>query len=128
MAAREVLVPARSRLWPYAVGGALSIALALPFLLRANAWYEWASAYWFLLVQTKNIHSSGLPSFFIHSQLTGLFYPNQIFYAGFTVTGLAYLAQIVSPWSVFVGSIILYIIKFYMTKSKPKGTKTTKNI
>jgi hypothetical protein len=77
--------------------------LALPFILRQNAWWEWANAYWFLERQTAHVSAHGTPTFFLHLR-DGAFYPHYVFYGGFIFSALAYPAAIVGAWPVFAAT------------------------
>jgi hypothetical protein len=99
----------RAPRWPYLLGALLSFGLVAPFVFRENAWYEWTSGYWPLVVQHDAIHASGLPTLFIHSRFTGLYYPSYVFYGGFGMTVLGYLSVLITPWVAFVSSILLAI-------------------
>lgn len=74
--------------------------LALPFIIRQNAWYEWSNALWLLDLQTAHVRAFGSPTFFIDAGGL-LFYPQQLFYAGPTVAVLAYPSVIIGTWPVF---------------------------
>ena len=89
------------RRYPIMVGLTLSAGLALPFAIRQNSWYEWANPYWLLLLQREHILNSGWPSYFISTTATGLYYPIHLFYAGFTISIVAYVAAVVPPPLVF---------------------------
>jgi hypothetical protein len=91
--------------YPVFIGLVLASAITLPFALRQNAWYEWSNPYWLLLLQRDEILVSGRPSYFIHRSPTGVFYPVNLFYAGFTVSILAYVSLVIPPWLVFCGAI-----------------------
>jgi hypothetical protein len=106
---QSVRADVRALRWPYLLGALLSFGLIAPFLFRENAWYEWAFGYWLIVVQHNTIHASGLPSLFIHSSFTGLYYPSHIFYGGFGITVLGYLSLLVTPWVAFVSSFVLAI-------------------
>ena len=93
------------RRYPIAVGATLSLVLALPFALRQNSWFEWANPYWLLLLQRDRILASGRPSYFIHTTETGIYYPIHLFYAGFTISLLAYVAVLIPPSIVFSATI-----------------------
>jgi len=96
----------RSPRWPYLLGAVLSIGFFAPFMFRQNAWFEWGFPYWLLVVQHDTVRSSGLPSFFIQSRFTDLYYPNQVFYGGYGLAVLAYLSVVVTPWIAFLGSMV----------------------
>jgi hypothetical protein len=81
----------------------LAAALALPFIIRQNAWFEWSNTFWFLELQTAHVQAHGAPSFFI--DVTGTyFYPLQLFYAGPMLGALAYPAVVLGPWTVFAAA------------------------
>jgi hypothetical protein len=94
------------RNYPVVVGLALSLGLAIPFAIRQNAWFEWANPYWLLLQQREHILAAGRPTYFIHTTATGLYYPVNLFYGGFTITVLAYLAAVIPPSLVFSATIV----------------------
>jgi hypothetical protein len=81
--------------------------LTLPFAFRETAWSEWANPYWFLVEQTNQVRRFGFPTFFLHSDVSGTAYPNHVFYAGFTIAVMSYLAAIFTPWVIFVFSIFV---------------------
>ena len=80
--------------------------LTLPFAFRETAWSEWANPYWFLVEQTNQVRRFGFPTFFLHSDVSGTAYPNHVFYAGFTIAVMSYLAAIFTPWVIFVFSFL----------------------
>ncbi len=40
-------------------------AVAVPFIVRQNAWYEWSNTLWLLELQTAHVSAFGFPSYFI---------------------------------------------------------------
>jgi hypothetical protein len=60
---------------------------------RSPRWVEWVNHRWFVQQQHDSIAQSGLPTFFVHSIETGLFYPVFVFYGSslYAVTG--YISQ-----------------------------------
>jgi hypothetical protein len=77
--------------------------LALPFVLRQNAWFEWTNTLWLLELQTAHVSAHGLPSFFIDG--AGMyFYPAQLFYAGPMLSALAYPSIVFGAWPVFAAA------------------------
>jgi hypothetical protein len=105
LAAGRPLVSFFRRRYPAIVGIALATAIGVPFAIRQNAWYEWANPYWLLLLQRDEILATGRPSYFIHLSPSGIFYPVNLFYAGFTISVLAYAAVVFPPWLVFCAAI-----------------------
>lgn len=81
----------------------LAAALALPFIIRQNAWFEWSNTLWFLELQTAHVQAHGDPAFFINAAGT-YFYPLQLFYAGATLGALSYPALVLGPWAVFAAA------------------------
>ena len=75
-------------------------ALALPFILGQNSWYEWGNSLWLLQLQTAHVQAHGLPTYFIDVAGT-YFYPQQLFYAGPLISVLAYPSVIFGAWPVF---------------------------
>jgi hypothetical protein len=87
----------RARDWlPHVLIG----ALALPFILGQNSWYEWGNSLWLLELQTAHVQAHGLPTYFIDVAGT-YFYPQQLFYAGPLISVLAYPSVIFGAWPVF---------------------------
>jgi hypothetical protein len=105
LVAGKPLVSLFRRHYPAIVGIALATAIGVPFAIRQNAWYEWANPYWLLLLQRDEILATGRPSYFIHLSPSGIFYPVNLFYAGFTISVLAYVAVVFPPWLVFCAAI-----------------------
>ncbi|MDX6714023.1 MAG: hypothetical protein QOH30_581 [Baekduia sp.] len=78
----------------------LAALLAVPFIIRQNAWIEWSNALWLLEAQTAHVRGTGLPSGFIH--LPGeAFYPQMTLYGGWTFSLLSYPAVVLGAWPVF---------------------------
>jgi hypothetical protein len=77
--------------------------LALPFVLRQNAWWEWTTAFWLLERQTDFVAAHGVPTLFLHTG-SGAFDAFYVFYAGFTFSVLAYPAAVLGAWPVFAAS------------------------
>jgi hypothetical protein len=75
-------------------------ALAIPFLVHQNAWFEWANALWLLEMQVAHVSAYGTPTFFIHAA-DMIFYPQYVFYAGPTFSVLAYPSLVFGSWPVF---------------------------
>src|SRR5256885_988693 len=85
----------------------LLAALVLPFVLRQNAWYEWANYYWLLVKQTDTIRHLGHPSYFL-SYPGGLFYPQYVFYGATLWSATGYLALVTgSVWGAFLAVTLL---------------------
>lgn len=78
----------------------------MPFAVAENAWGEWANAYYFLTIDADAVRSGGLPTRFIHSAPSGVFYPNFVFYGGGLFAVLAYPAALIGAWPVFLASIV----------------------
>jgi hypothetical protein len=87
--------------------------LALPFVLRQNAWFEWSNAYWYLQRQTEYVAAHGRPTLFLQVQ-TGAFYPWFVYYAGPLVTVLAYPALVLGPWTTFVLATVASMVTGYL--------------
>jgi hypothetical protein len=87
--------------------------LALPFVLKQNSFWEWSNAYWLLERQTAHVSAHGVPTFFVHN-LSGVYNPFYVYYAGFTLSVLAYPAAVVGPWPVFVVSIVGAMVCGYL--------------
>jgi hypothetical protein len=94
------------RIAPYVFGAVLSAGLVAPFMFRQNSWVEWGNAYWLLHEQEAHIRQTGLPTFFVSSESSGVDYPIFVFYGGFTLTLLGYLAAVTSTWFAFILSIV----------------------
>jgi hypothetical protein len=92
---------------PYVVGAVLAGLLVAPFALRQNSWGEWANAYWLLHEQTDHVRRTGLPTYMVSTSASGVDYPIYVFYGGFTLTALSYLAVLTSTWFVFVLSLVI---------------------
>lgn len=75
-------------------------ALAIPFIVHQNSWYEWSNALWLLDLQTAHVSAYGVPSYFIDAA-GSYFYPQQLFYAGPGLSLLAYFALVFGTWPVF---------------------------
>jgi hypothetical protein len=74
--------------------------LALPFIVRQNAWFEWTNPLWQLELQTAHVRAHGTPTSFM--DVAGLlFYPQPIFYAGPLLGVLAYPSIVFGAWPVF---------------------------
>lgn len=83
----------------------LAALLAVPFLIRQNAWIEWSNALWLLQTQTEHVRGTGLPSGFLH--LPGeAFYPQHALYGGWTFSVLAYPAAVIGAWPVFALTVV----------------------
>jgi hypothetical protein len=78
-------------------------ALALPFILGQNSWYEWGNSLWLLQLQTAHVQAHGFPTYFIDVAGT-YFYPQQLFYAGPLISVLAYPSVILGAWPVFAAT------------------------
>jgi hypothetical protein len=92
----------------------LLVALfALPFILRQNSWWEWTNAYWLLERQTEHVKDHGVPTLFLN-HLAGAFDPFFVYYAGFTLSVLAYPAALLGTWPVFAGSVVLSMVAGYL--------------
>ncbi|HMJ34620.1 MAG TPA: hypothetical protein VK501_11940 [Baekduia sp.] len=87
--------------------------LALPFVLRQNAWWEWTTAFWLLERQTEHVSAHGLPTFYLHTD-SGTFYAFNVFYAGFTVSVLAYPAAVLGAWPVFATTCAGALVAGYL--------------
>jgi hypothetical protein len=87
--------------------------LALPFILRQNAWWEWQNAYWLLERQAAHVSAHGTPTFFLHTKVA-TFYPHHLLYGGPLLTVLAYPAAIVGAWPVFVASVVAAMVAGYL--------------
>ncbi len=74
--------------------------IALPFIVRQNAWVEWSNALWLLEVQTAHVAAHGLPTFFVDAP-GQYFYPQFVFYAGPAIALLSYPALLFGAWPVF---------------------------
>ncbi len=81
---------------PYVLVG----ALAIPFVVHQNAWFEWANSLWLLEMQTAHVSAFGTPTFFIHAA-DMIFYPQFLFYAGPGFSVMAYPALVFGSWPVF---------------------------
>jgi hypothetical protein len=109
-ARRQTMTIALSRLRTPTAGTWLAhllvAALALPFILHQNSWYEWSNTLWLLELQTAHVHAHGLPSFFIDA--AGMYlYPQQLFYAGPIISVLAYPSLIIGAWPMFAAATAL---------------------
>lgn len=92
----------------------LVVALvALPFVLRQNAWWEWTTAYWLLERQAEYVSAHGVPTLYLHTN-DGTFYPFYVFYGGFTLSVLAYPAALLGAWPVFAGTCIAAPVAGYL--------------
>lgn len=87
--------------------------LAVPFIVRQNSWWEWNNAFWLLERQTAHVEAHGLPTFFLHIS-SGGFNPFFAYYAGFTLSVLAYPAALFGAWPVFAASVVLAIVCGYL--------------
>jgi len=70
---------------------ALSAALWLPLLLTDRTYYsDWANHLYYTARQAESLRGLGRPSYFLHSDLSGPFYPYYAFYGGtlYVLTGL----------------------------------------
>ena len=105
---------AAGRLAPYALGAAVAAVLVIPFAVAEHAWFEWANSYWLLGEQTAHVRATGRPTYFLNTDLTGVGYPFFVFYGGFTLTALAYVAVATSPWFAFVASLCLAFFAAYV--------------
>src|SRR4051794_33217615 len=79
--------------------------VALPFVLRQNAYWEWTTAYWLLERQAAHVSAHGAPTLYLHTN-AGSFYAFYAFYAGFTLSILAYPAALVGAWPVFAATCV----------------------
>jgi hypothetical protein len=75
-------------------------AVALPFILRQNSWFEWSNTLWLLELQTAHVSAYGIPTFFTHAARE-YFYPQQLFYAGPMLSVLSYPSVLFGAWPVF---------------------------
>ncbi|MES1193964.1 MAG: hypothetical protein ABUM26_06525 [Solirubrobacterales bacterium] len=92
----------------------LIVALvALPFVLRQNAWWEWTTAYWLLERQAEHVSAHGIPTLYLHTN-DGTFYPFYVFYGGFTLSLLAYPAALFGAWPVYVATCIAAPVVGYL--------------
>ena len=89
------------------IAGIGSILITLPFFIRQSSWSEWGNPYWMLLQQRSQILHSGTPSYLVHSDPSGMAYPHHVFYAGFTLSVMAYLSVVIPPWVIFCMTIAL---------------------
>ena len=87
--------------------------LALPFIQRQNSWWEWSNAYWLLERQTEHVSAHGVPTLFLNN-VSGAFNPFYTFYAGFTLSVLAYPAAVIGAWPVFAGTVVAAIVCGYV--------------
>jgi hypothetical protein len=87
--------------------------LAVPFVLRQNAWWEWQTAYWLLERQTEHVAAHGTPTLFLHMKASA-FIPQNLFYGGPTLSLLAYPAVVFGAWPVFVASIVAAMVAGYL--------------
>jgi hypothetical protein len=85
----------------------------VPFIVRQNSWWEWNNAFWLLERQTAHIEAHGLPTFFLNIS-SGAYNPFFLYYAGFTMTVLAYPAAVFGTWPVFAASIVAAIMCGYL--------------
>ncbi|MCZ4495299.1 MAG: hypothetical protein JWP53_4230 [Conexibacter sp.] len=92
-------VPSHARLLVF-LPPVLAALLAVPFLIRQNAWIEWSNALWLLQLQAAHVRGTGIPSGFIHLPYE-TFYPQQALYGGWTFSVLAYPAVVLGAWPVF---------------------------
>lgn len=83
----------------------LCTLLILRFALYQTAWAEWGNAYWLLVQQRESVRHTGLPSFFVASDPSGVAYPNHIYYAGMTLALMGYLSLAIPTWFVFCASL-----------------------
>jgi hypothetical protein len=86
---------------------------ALPFILRQNSWWEWGNAYWLLERQSAHVSAHGVPTLFLHN-FSGSYNPFFTFYAGFTLSVLAYPAALLGAWPVFAASVVAAIVAGYL--------------
>jgi hypothetical protein len=66
-----------------AIGTSVIAALALPILLNSHAFFgDWGSHLYLVDQQTRWLRSHFLPTYFVHSTESGVFYPHYMFYGG----------------------------------------------
>ncbi|MCW2985875.1 MAG: hypothetical protein JWR63_3445, partial [Conexibacter sp.] len=87
--------------------------LALPFVLRQNAWWEWTTAFWLLERQAAHVSEHGIPTLFLQTDV-GRFNDFYVFYGGFTFSVLAYPAAILGAWPVFAATSVLAAVAGYL--------------
>jgi hypothetical protein len=91
-----------------AIGTSVVAALVLPILLTTRAFFgDWGNHLYLVDQQTRWLRHHGLPTYFLHSTDSGVFYPQYMFYGGslYTVTG----------WlGVLLGSSVAYRLTFVM--------------
>jgi hypothetical protein len=87
--------------------------LTLPFIIHQNAWWEWANPYWFLGRQTAHVSATGLPTLFLQLE-TGAFNPYYVYYAGPTLSVLAYPAVLIGAWPVFAAATVAATVAGYL--------------
>jgi hypothetical protein len=90
------------------IGTSVIAALALPLVVSSNAfWADWGNHLYLIDQQTRWVRSDLLPTYFLHSVESGVFYPHYMFYGGtlYAVTG----------WlGVVLGSVNAYRLTFVM--------------
>jgi hypothetical protein len=93
------------------IGTSVIAALALPLLVSSRAFFaDWGNHLYLVDQQTRWLRDHALPTYFLHSSESGVFYPRYMFYGGslYAVTG----------WlGVLLGSVNAYRLTFVMAFS-----------
>ena len=87
----------------------LAALVAVPYLLRQNAWSEMNNALWVLQTQTEHVRATGLPTTFLHLP-DEAFYPQHLLYGGFLFSLLAYPAVVLGAWPTLVIAVVLAFV------------------
>lgn len=98
---------------PHALALVLIGIITLPFLLRQNAWGEWANSYYFFVTQRRAIAESGLPTYFVASASAGVFYPQHVFYGGFAFSAAAYVTYPLPSFAAFGLTVVAAYAALY---------------
>jgi hypothetical protein len=91
-----------------AIGLAVVAALAAPALLSTRAFFgDWGNHLYMVDQQTRWLRDDALPTYFLHSTESGVFYPHYLFYGGSLYA--------VSGWlGTLVGSVNAYRLTFVL--------------
>jgi hypothetical protein len=92
-----------------AIGTSIVAALVLPILLTKRAFFgDWGNHLYVVDQQTRWLRHHGLPTYFLHSGESGVFYPQYMFYGGSLYTVTAWLGVLLGS------SVNAYRLTFVM--------------
>ena len=84
-----------------------------PFLVRQNAWAEWANAFYFMSDRHSHFPLNTNFTYFLHTYQSGFFYPQHLFYGGFATLLIVLVLYPLSSLSIFLITISLAYVSAY---------------